>query len=113
MSFSQFTIKQNDTSEALTATLNDSINTVFSLAGCTVVFSMRSVQTGLIKVNRASVTIVDATNRKVAYAWAVGDTDTSGEFIAEFEVTFTTGKILTFPNGVNGGIFIHVTPQIA
>lgn len=109
----EFTIRQNDTSEALSAVLNDSVNTVFSLAGCVIVFSMRSFITGLVKISRASVTIVNPTTRTVKYIWAAGDTSIAGEFYGEFEVTFTDGKVLTFPNGVNAGIFIHITPQIA
>jgi hypothetical protein len=112
MTISEFTIKQHDTSEALTAVLNDSVDTAFSLTGCTVVFSMRSFKTGLIQVNRASVTIVNAATRTVKYVWLVGDTALDGKFNAEFEVTFSDGKILTFPNG-NIGIFVHITPQIA
>lgn len=113
MTVSEFTIRQNDTSEALTATLNDSVGTVFSLAGCTVVFSMRSFTTGLVQISRASATIVSAANRQVKYVWVVGDTSIAGEFLAEFEVTFPDGKILTFPNGLNVGIFVHIVPQVA
>ncbi len=109
----EFTIKQNDTSEALNAILNDSVSTAFSLFGCTVVFNMRSRSTGVVKINRASVTIVNAATRSVKYDWVTGDTSISGEFEAEFEVTFTDGKILTFPNGTNNNIFVHITPQIA
>lgn len=113
MATSVFTIKQNDTSEDLHATLNDSVETAFSLVGCTVVFNMRSLKTGSVKINRASASIVDATTREVKYVWVTGDTDTAGDFEGEFEVTFTDGKILTFPNGLHNNILIHIPAQIA
>lgn len=108
-----FYIKQNDTLEALVATLNDSVGSIFSLAGATVVFSMRSMASGAIVVNNVAATIVDAANRIVKYQWVAGDTIVAGDYRAEFEVTFSGGAVQTFPNGVNDDIIVHIYPEVA
>lgn len=113
MAISEFTIKQNDTGEDISALLNDSNNTTFSLSGATVVFNMRSRTTDVVKINRASATIVDASTRQVKYIWNVVDTDTVDEYEAEFEVTFATGKIITFPNSLANRLLIHIVDDIA
>ena len=43
-------------------------------------------------------TIINATNGEVEYSWQVGDTESTGTLQAEFEVTYSDGKIETFPN---------------
>jgi len=112
MPISEFTIKQNDTLEAIAATLNDSVGSAFSLAGATVVFSMRSLTTNALIIDNVAATIVDAALRKVKYEWIAGNTVLAGDYLAEFEVTFSDGKIQTFPNGLNAGIVIHIIPQV-
>ena len=44
------------------------------------------------------------------YVWQTGDTDTAGTFQGEFEVTYTSGEIETFPN--DGYIGIEVLADI-
>ena len=112
MSISEFTIKQNDTLEAIVAILDDSAGSAFSLAGATVVFSMRSLTTNVLIIDNVAATIMDAALRKVKYDWVTGDTVIAGDYLAEFEVTFSDGKIQTFPNGLNAGIVIHIIPQV-
>lgn len=112
MAISEFTIKRNDTAEPLVATLNDSNNTSFNLTGATVVFNMRSIKTGAIKIDRQAVVINDAAARIVQYNWTAINTDTSGEYIGEFEVTFSTGKIATFPNSIENMLLIHIPDDI-
>lgn len=45
-----------------------------------------------------TATVTDGTGGKIAYSWALGDTDTVGIYDAEFEVQIG-GRRLTFPNG--------------
>lgn len=40
------------------------------------------------------------------YAWGAGDTDTAGEFRAEFDVSYGVGDILTVP--VKGNILVRI-----
>lgn len=110
-----FTIARNDTSEDLIATLNDSAGTSFNLTGATVVFNMQNINTGAVKVNRAAATVVDATLRKVKYVWQASNVNTAGDYFGEFEVTFSSGKIATFPNTKSGdeALIIHIVEDIA
>lgn len=91
-----FSIKQNDTSPSLQATLKDAANTGVDLSGATVVFRMKSVD-GTLKVEN-NMTVVDADSGVVRYDWRSGDTDTNGTYLVEFRVTYVDGKIETFPN---------------
>lgn len=65
---------------------------------------------GTEKVN-AVATIVDASNGIVKYDFTASDTDTTGWYWAEFEVTFSDASIETFPN--SGYFSIKITPNLA
>lgn len=76
-------------------------NPVDISGGAQVRFKMRAVgSTGTPKVNAVAVIDDDGTEELrglVHYDWLGTDTDTAGEFEAEFEVT-SGGKVATFPN---------------
>lgn len=103
-----FTIKQNDTSPAIQATLQNYSGNPINLLGATVRFHMKSFE-GTIKVDR-TMTITSAANGVVTYFWQSGDTDTAGTYYAEFEVTYADLSVETFPN--NGSIAITITPEL-
>ena len=103
-----FTIKQNDTSPAIQASLKDYNGNPVNLVGATVRFHMRSFE-GTIKVDR-TMTITSGTNGIVTYFWQAGDTDTAGTYYAEFEVTYSDLSVETFPN--NGSIAITITQEL-
>lgn len=105
-----FFVKQNDTSPSLRAKLVDGNGAAANLLGCTVRFHMRLGFGGAVKIDN-SASIVDAAAGIVQYNWAPSDTDTVGQFIGEFEVTFPGGIIETFPNSSN--IQITISPEIA
>ncbi len=54
----------------------------FDLTGSTVTFSMRTANSGRMKVAAAAATIVDAIAGGVSYPWAAVDVDTVGEYDA-------------------------------
>jgi hypothetical protein len=105
-----FFIKQGDTSPSLIGTLVGSAGTAQDLTSATVRFSMRTKQ-GIVVINRATVTVLDALAGRVRYDWLLADTATSGDFYGEFEVTFTGGAIMSFPNYKN--LAIRIAAQIA
>lgn len=90
-----FTIKQNDTSPSLQATLSDTSGAV-DIVGATVKLHMKSLA-GVLVIDE-DMTITDATNGVVQYDWVTGDTSTVGAYYVEFEVTYADGGIETFPN---------------
>ena len=103
-----FTIKQNDTSPALQATLKDYAGVAVNLLGASVKFHLKSVD-GMIKVD-APMTIQSTSGGIVVYSWEVGDTDTSGTYYAEFQVTYSDLSVETFPN--TGSLAVLVVPEL-
>jgi hypothetical protein len=103
-----FSIKQNDTSPALQATLKDAALVPIDLTGATVMFHMKSVD-GTIKVDEA-MTITNNEGGVVQYNWQAGDTDTVGTYYVEFEVTYADASVETFPN--NGNKVVTVVKEL-
>lgn len=91
-----FYIKQNDTAPAIAATLKDSTGTAVDLSGASVQFHMNEPDgTSIVD---AAATVVDAPNGRVQYSWSPADTANAGHFLAEWEVTYSTGKVESFPS---------------
>ena len=97
-------MKRNDTKPFLYATLslyidNDTSTSLekLDLTGASVKFIMRKDNTVTPKIEQilSEVEIIDAEEGSVMYRWQPGDTDTPGEYLAEFEVTDVDGYILT------------------
>lgn len=105
-----FTIKQGDTSPSLLANLVLPDKTPAQLAGSTVLFHMRNSRgTGSTLVG--SATIVNASAGQVRYDWDPADTALVGDYEAEFQVTYSDGKIETFPN--DGFLEVSIPEQLA
>lgn len=100
-----FYVKQHDTREPVTAICQDANGTAVNLTGATAKFFMKS-SGGASKVN-ASATITDYTNGVVSYQWVAADTDTAGDYTAEFQITFGDARILTFPNSAEFNVHIR------
>jgi hypothetical protein len=90
--------KQHDTAPAIEGQLTDlDLNEPVDVTGATVTFIMKSVNGTIPKVS-ASATIVDGPTGLVKYAPIAADTDTAGDYLAEWQVVFGDGSKRTFPN---------------
>lgn len=101
-----FTIKRNDTASVIASTLENSGGTAVDIQGATILFKMASISGGtLIAAGTASILQVGdgsgtaGAKGKVSYAWTTTDTATAGWYAAEWEVTYSSGTVQTFPNG--------------
>ncbi len=104
-----FYIKRNDTSPIFRGILKDGDDNVVDVTGAAIRFHMFD-QAGVSKVDAAAV-INSGTAGDVQYEWSVGDTDTAGFYDAEFEVTYSGGRIETFPN--NSFERVHIGKDLA
>ena len=105
-----FEIKQNDTSPSIVAYLKQANGDSEDLIGASVRFKMvRSFDRELVIDSEAE--IVDSSNGEVRYNWESGDLAESGNFLAEWEVTWAAGtsgeQISTFPNHDFISIYVH------
>jgi len=105
-----FYIKQNDTSPALLATLQDADGIAVNITGAAIRFHMRQIGSTAVDVDAAAV-IVTALDGLVRYDWQAADTATIGSYQAEIEVTYADGTIETFPN--DGYIRVEIIKDIA
>lgn len=111
-----FSIKRNDLLPVLEAILKDADDKPVDLTDATgVVFHMREEETETLKIDGIDGTFdSNRTTGKVSFAWRTNgnkDTDTSGIFLGEFEVTWTGGKIQTFPS--QGYISIEIIDDLS
>jgi hypothetical protein len=96
--FRPFFLKQGDRLPFFEVVLKNADGTTVNLTGATVVFRMAKPGSAP-KVNAAADIIGAPTNGTVKYHWTAADTDTPGEFWAEWIVTYSSGQIEAFPSG--------------
>lgn len=89
-------VKQNDRRPAAPAILRRGDNVVNLTTATQVTFKMRPIRGVELKVD-STADVTAATSGAVEYRWAAGDTDTAGEYLAEWEVTWSDGTTETFP----------------
>lgn len=87
---------QGDTAPDITAIihLEDDPEVALDLTGCTIRFQMRKQEDRRYQVN-AAASIVDAELGSVAYAWSNNDLSVPGDYLAQFEITYSTGRVQT------------------
>lgn len=101
----QFTIKRGDTSPQLIYTLSPSVN----LVGASAVFNMSAIGGGAV-IDRVAASIEDSAAGVVGFAFTSAQTANAGTFWGEFEITYSDGKIETYPN--NGYLSINIKPDL-
>lgn len=93
-------IKAGDTAPTVQATLLDVASQPVDLDGATARFILAGAAAPHTVAVDAPATVVQvgsANRGVVAYAWEPGDTDTPGAYVAEFEITYASGAVQTFP----------------
>lgn len=104
-------MNQNDTGPDLRVVIKGADGVATDLTNASsVVFHMRLVNGTTLKVN-ASATIETAASGIVRYVWQSGDCDTVGLYDAEFQVTWTDGKVWTYPN-VPNSLRVYVKEEV-
>jgi hypothetical protein len=108
-----FHIKRNDRRPVLTVICRDGNGGAIDLSTATAVtFNMKKHSDGTVKIAGGAGTIDSPTTGQVSYAWAASDTNTSGIYLGEFEVTYGANGDETYPND-EPGIIINIQDDIA
>lgn len=100
-------LKRNDTKDVISYITKYPNGSIVDLTGATVRFIMGK---GNKLITESPANVVNASTGEVEYQLQETDTAIAGTFNAEFEVTFSDGKIKTFPN--DGYIEVKITPNI-
>ena len=90
----QVTVAKGDNLVNLDFTVTDADDAVVNLTGATVKFKMSLPEATTLKVNGACQ-IINAAAGTCRYQLTSADLDTTGAYLAELEVTFSTGRIIT------------------
>lgn len=108
-----FSIKRNDLLPILEAILQDASRNPIDLSNAvSIVFHLREEKGAKLKIEDG-VVVIDANPKtgKITYSWVDTDTDTSGVFLGEFEVTWTGAKKQTFPS--KGYISVQIIDDLS
>ena len=93
LQFLDFLLKYSDEDED-----GNDILSAHDLTDATVVFTLAQKSNGTVIIDEAAMSIVgDATLGQVRYSVQAGDFDTPGNYYCQVEVTFSDGRIVTFP----------------
>ena len=112
-----FTLKRGDTASRLQATLQNSGGTPVTVEAATVLLKMAPIAGGTLTVAGTAVidqvgsgTAVGGSMGCVHYNWATADTATAGLYAGEWEVTFQSGAVQTFPN--SDPFLVHIVSDL-
>jgi hypothetical protein len=101
-----FTIKQNDTASRLQSTLTNSGGTAVSIQNATILFKMAPIAGGTLTA--AGTATIDQVGDgsgtagamgQLHYDWTASASSQAGLYAGEWQVTFASGIVQTFPNG--------------
>lgn len=110
-----FKVGQGDTVPELSYELYPQAN----LTGATVVFTMvREEEEELVRngqaepvIDERAAVIAQVNPGVVRFDWLTGDTAAFGSYLGQFRVTFSNGKIGSYPN-TDEKILIRITPRL-
>lgn len=93
--------KTGDTTQDMTGTVTDANGPVNIFTAASIRFIAKSTTGSFPVIAGAAVKIDDGTSPlrgKWRYVWGATDLANAAEYESELEVTWTTGKVETFPN---------------
>ncbi len=89
------TFTQGDTAPAITGAItHQNDNSALDLTGASVKFQMRKADDRRFTVN-ATASVINASTGSVGYDWAPNDLATPGDYLVQWEITFSGGRIQT------------------
>jgi len=101
-----FVIKRHARRPYLRVLLKGSDGVAFDLTGAASVTFIMYDSEGLVKVNSPGVLESPLTTGVVKYQWGATDTNTAGEYRAEFDIVYTGGEKLTVP--IKGNLAVRI-----
>lgn len=109
-----YSVKRGDHGGTISGVMSDNGAPV-NLSGATIRFQMRrrfkSDEDPVVDYELIGDWI-DLENSHVRYVWQAGDTDEVGLFEAEWEVTYSSGQVQTFPTGRRKFLLIEVQDDV-
>lgn len=100
-----FTIKRGDTASRIQATVENAGGTAVSIQNANILLKLAPIAGGTLTLSAAAVIdqVGDGSGTAGAmgqlhYSWGTADTAAAGLYCGEWEVTFASGAIQTFPN---------------
>jgi hypothetical protein len=107
----RFVIKRHATRPYLELSVKNADGTAFDFTGASeVLFSMKD-EAGTLKIDGAAAEFDGAlTLGKIRYLWVKADTDTEGEYSAEFDINYPGSDTLTVP--IEGDICVRIYTDV-
>lgn len=90
-------VTQNDTGTTIYEALKDRNGVAVDLTGASVLYTARLPGAGALKVNAAATVETPATSGIVSYRYLAADSDTDGDLLERWRVTYAGGNIQRFP----------------
>lgn len=114
----EFWIKQHDKQPYYHFAIIDARGDALNLIGAEIRFTMKNLATGVKVIDRTTVGIEfddeaggdDRANGKGHYEWQAGDTDNTGKFSGEFEITPISGGKFTKP--VRDSLIVNIKADV-
>ncbi len=108
----RFIIKRHSTRPYMELYVKQADGTAFDFTGAIgVKFSMKD-EDGVLKIDGATAEFADAdpTLGKLQYKWSTADTNTEGNYCAEFDVQYAASEELTVP--IDGDIRVKIYEDV-
>lgn len=116
MSDPDFTLGGGDNDSPIGGQLKTANGVIPDLTGATVMFHCTRVDDSLLVINKAATIVGDPTDAMVFYSFDDADAaefeDHPGNYFCEFEVTYSSDRVQTFPN-TRAKITMEVTRSLA